>query len=494
LSSKKIAPSPVGRPLLRPYEVEVEKLRLAPEREESDGSSPAAWNPSGPKHALEETLPVEPAIAKAMSQRAQGVYATRDPRPKELRFALTPDVPTPLRNLPRASVMALGWPAPPTMEGALAMLASTGFQEIESTGDVRVLAKQGAHLTLVPFALNEHMHDAASHLRGYAIHSSEGVRAQLGDVAIDMAQWALLEEGYYSQTSIYENLFLPRPTMQRRSMSPLGSSEVHGPHDAIKQLLRGALVGPALRQAIGNRRELAELSGRAQTLLAQLKGTGGAPRQFAVMVEGTDGASKSGNGQSIVRALERAGYVPRVQNFRRPTAQEAALGIEGRYHQFVAQAGEGQTVSLLDRGIPGDYVHAGASLQEVVAAARLLDTAWQEQGVSVMKLLFCPGTEAPIETFGKRVARAQIANDLLSSARQDLGERERRKLTEAANFGPGLNDFRSIERAEVVNQRYREFAEASSDIVPWHIIDTSSRHAGRVEAMRRFVGHLEGLL
>lgn len=432
--------------------------------------------------------------ARLLAARAPDVYGATSEDPASV-VSLPGTLPRTYRDAAFASLDAIAKPAPETIADAATHLTKEGFVENASpSDDVRIFEKDGRILVLVPLKLNQHMKDTATHLDGYVAWGTEGAHAQLGSVTLSNEQWQLLERGFQSQAELYENGILPRSLIRARSVIPLTGSAAHAPHDGVKRYLRGAHVGPELSQKVAEKRKLFQLASRAKELLVRLAALDRLPRQFVIMVEGTDGASKTGNGLALMRILEKMGYEGRTQNFRRPTEGERAHGVEWRYERFSAAAQGALDVALLDRGIPGDFVHnPTADLDHVIAASERLDQTWQSRGSSVLKLLFRPGAEAPIETFGKRLARGLIAHDLLQR-RSDLSDGEREHLREAAEFGPGLNDFRSIENAERIDARYQAFADATGTVFPWHIINTASRHAGRVQTLEIFISHLEALL
>jgi hypothetical protein len=369
------------------------------------------------------------------------------------------------------------WPASPAE--AKASLAANGFTVKATDGLSTLFTKGESHVTLTEMKV--------SGLEGYTVGAHDTQHVQLGQFTFEPSEWQLLQSAY-TQTIKSYNAIVDRPAVFERSPLPRDGSALHGPQDGLKHFL---LLGAPLEELEvlrADQQELVELTGSIRTLIAEARAAGTLPKKVMLMVEGRDGASKTGNGLAIARVFESEGYTVRVKAFRAPTAEERAQGLMGRHrdHAQLDAPSEAYEFILSDRTFAGDYTHnPDAVLQDVVDAVHAFEHEARAKGVMVSKMLFDPGDEAPIVTFGKRLARAAIAEDLLER-RANLSDEEKASLRKAATLKPGLGDFQSISRAERDTLRNNEFADANELVFPWSRIRTSDRHVGRKNSRTAF--------
>jgi polyphosphate kinase 2 (PPK2 family) len=366
------------------------------------------------------------------------------------------------------------WPSSP--QDAAQLLQRLGFEEGRRENRTSEFARGAEQLTLTTMAV--------AGLEAYVVQRGDTQHVQLGELAFSQHQWAQVQQGYTREIEKY-NALVNRPVLTNRSPLPRDESQLHGPHDGLKHLLNLA-SGAEVHERRVQRQELAELQKAIKATIAQAQLAGRVPEKMVVVVEGLDGASKTGNGLSLSRILEDMGFLPHTKAFRAPSAEERTQGVMGRYQSFVnAKEAKVPTVWFLDRGFPGDFVHnPTANLTDVVDATHAFETELKNTGVLLVKMLFSPGEDAPLATFGKRMARSEVAADLLK--REGLSDTERESLNAAASLQPGLGDFKSVSISKEVEARYRQFAAANQGVFPWAIIDTADRHQGRVAALNSF--------
>ena len=434
----------------------------------------------GPKFSTQ--LQVAPADAKLLAARQTANDTT------VLASRLESIAPGGIAATPRAR-FHFKWPDSPA--AAVEALKNDGYVVVESAGDTITFRKtQTPHAPLLSLTTMN-----IANTDGYVVSVGSACRhAQLGELSFAPSHWRAFSDGYTKAIEGYNRL-LERPERLNRSPSPRDDSELHGPQDGLKHLLR---LGRPLKNLTARREKLQQLSALrslADGELARAKSEGRAPKHIAILVEGLDGASKTGNGLSLSRIAEEAGYAPKMKAFRGPSEEElaavATLGPMARYKMFVdPKSATVPTVWLLDRAHPGDFVHnPKSSLSEIAAAADVWEKELAADGVMVLKFIFEPSAKASMKTFGKRLARAKIAADMLKR-RTDLTPDDHGALAGAAALVPGFNDFRSVANAKDSARRYHKFASANDAEGKWAQIKTANRHRGRVETLKVFAKRL----
>ncbi len=376
----------------------------------------------------------------------------------------------------KGGLPSITWPE--TLSAALEALEAKGYQRAGERSGSTVLRKGKSELTLTPMEL--------ASTAGYVAESDGRQHAQLGALAFADKQWKAFVDGYERPLRTY-NKIIDRPVLFNRSPSPRDGSPLHGPQDGLKHYIR---LGKSLKTLTKKRVKAQELYAARDAIISMLekaKVNGKLPKHIMLVVEGLDGASKTGNGLTLSRLLEEAGYDVKFKAFRTPTAAERELGPLGRYEEFAdPSAVNGSTVWFLDRGYPGDYVfNPNAKLKELAKQADKFEKRLEQQGVLVVKMIFRPSTSASMATFGKRLARAKIAEDLLAR-RLDLSPEDVASLKAAATLKPGFNDFKSVTVAKEVQKRYDAFAKANSARFKWFMIETADRHEGRLASFDAF--------
>ena len=388
------------------------------------------------------------------------------------------------RNLPKLDE----WPTSPALLAA--ELQDQGYTAEASMHEGSTVFRKGkSEVTMTPLTL--------AGREGYVARTPKDQHVQLDSLNFTNRQWAAFTDGYESTLRTYNGI-LTRPILLNRSPSPRDGSQHHGPQDGIKHFIR---LGKSLDVLTDKREKAIDLMNAREavnTALAKAAKKGRSPKHVMIVVEGLDGASKTGNGLTLTRLLEEQGYTVKVRAFRGPSAEERVMaetnGPLARYEDFVdVKNADKPTVWLLDRGYPGDFVHnPTADLKALAKDADKFEKKLRKNGVLVVKMVFHPSATASMATFGKRLARAQVAEDLLLRRRDELSAEDVAWLRQAAKLTPGFGDFQSVTIANQVQGRYEAFAKKNDAEFPWAIIDTSNRHDGRMKSLEHFADAVAG--
>lgn len=245
-----------------------------------------------------------------------------------------------------------------------------------------------------------------------------------------------------------------------------------------------------------------------------------APRRVILYLEGLDCAGKSSTGMLICQALEECGYsVALAQHNRPPTPEQRAKPwmdrIRFEYPDDMYEEGQCPDYASLvwDRGPAGDFVYG--TLDQLPPQEKLkkynefrrYDYNCRQEGVLFFKCFFVSARDTIAATLGKRLAHKQIARDLrvwldansVSHTREGLEEIE-------LHIDP--TDFIAFNKYEENLSKFAEFSRNTDTIGrvvgddsskipsdaydnPWLVINTTNRHAARLNMMKAFRRQLE---
>jgi len=426
---------------------------------------------------------VNDSKAVAQQQAQNNLFGVEPLAPVKLQLPPQLDTTPPgsLHPSTKAYLPEVDWPQTPVE--AIETLKREGYQVTGKEKDSTLLAKDGHQIAITPMEL--------AGTPGYVADADGARHIRLGKLEFTPKQWKAFSGGYEGPLKAY-NRILERPFLLGKSPAARDGSELHGPQDGLKHYVS---LGRSIEKlGIKRQKRLEILSAEEQVgdALAKAAKEGRLPEHVVIVVEGLDGASKTGNGLTVSRLLADAGYDVKFKAFRRPSDEEAALGPLGRYEAFAnPDLVTRPTAWMLDRGYPGDFVHnPKGDLKNIAKAANRFEKRLKDQDVLVVKYIFQPTEAASMRTFGKRYARAKIAEDLLQR-RNDLSPDEVLSLQDAASLKPGINDFSSVPIAKAVQRRYEVFAQENDKHHDWQMIETGNRHKGRVEALEVFANEVK---
>ncbi|MBI2375295.1 MAG: hypothetical protein HYV07_14970 [Deltaproteobacteria bacterium] len=261
--------------------------------------------------------------------------------------------------------------------------------------------------------------------------------------------------------------------------------------DALKEMLDAGAAKEEREKELEQDAEINERLGALAKDLTELAGTKGAPKGVIVYVDGPDGAGKSSTGAIVMRALASAGFEIRAEAFKAPTAEERAQHWLARFERGVPS--EGGAV-YWDRGPAGDAAYGKPDTRrqrEMAKDLGQLEAKLSRDGILLFKLELYADADKQAETFGKRLARREIASRISQhlSAQGKLDETRANGL-ELIRGKIDSDDVRALASFDEVQERFERFAALSGSAKgaeKWHLVDATKRHGARlevIEAMR----------
>lgn len=269
----------------------------------------------------------------------------------------------------------------------------------------------------------------------------------------------------------------------------LGKNPLPTSFDGVKALIdsgRGAKVKE--KEAIQDAQIAAALA-QLQAQIEDLKAKGIAPQKVVVYVDGPDGAGKSSTGAIVLQALAAAGYTTSAVPFKAPTAAERSQHWLQRFKDNGIPQGEFQAV-LWDRGPAGDTVYGPRTPAEVTKMAdefKQMEQDLAKEGVLMLKLHIFADPEKQAETFGKRLGRQAVADEIegrlvKAGKLTDVG----RNQLDVVRHKIDGDDFRALVRFDEYQAKFKRFSKASG----MRMIDATKRHDARLEIISAFSSDL----
>ncbi|MBI4818970.1 MAG: hypothetical protein HY791_22050 [Deltaproteobacteria bacterium] len=339
----------------------------------------------------------------------------------------------------------------------------------------------------------------------------EKTRFLRGSLELDVRSYALADfaafsldldgpRGFEAKAGLLEGVVIPKPQLDGirakydetleefgRALEAAGSKSLPTTLDNLKDFLELGLSKDDRAKERAQDAEIEAALGKIATELKLLEGTKAAPRGVIVYVDGPDGAGKSSTGAIVMKALASADFEIRAEAFKAPTAEERGQHWLKRFERGVPDAGQ---AVYWDRGPAGDAAYGQPDSARQKRMARDLakfEKDLQKQGVLFFKLeLFADG-DKQAETFGKRIARREIASRITQNlaARGTLDEVKANGL-EGIRGKIDADDVSALAKFDEVQARFENFAKISGESVgagPWHLVDASKRHAARLEVI-----------
>jgi hypothetical protein len=269
----------------------------------------------------------------------------------------------------------------------------------------------------------------------------------------------------------------------------LGKDPLPTSFDGVKALIdsgRGAKVKQ--KEAVQDAQIAAALA-ELQAKIEDMKAKGIAPKKVVVYVDGPDGAGKSSTGAIVLQALAAAGYTTSAVPFKAPTAEERSQHWLKRFKDNGVPQGEFQAV-LWDRGPAGDTVYGPRTPAEVAKMAdefKNMEQDLAKDGVLMLKLHIFADPEKQAETFGKRLGRQAVADEIegrLIKAGK-LTEVGKNQLDVVRHKIDG-DDFRALVRFAEYQAKFKRFSKAAG----MRMIDATKRHDARLEIISAFSSDL----
>jgi polyphosphate kinase 2 (PPK2 family) len=255
--------------------------------------------------------------------------------------------------------------------------------------------------------------------------------------------------------------------------------------EALKRFIEGGQSAKDQAKEAAQDAEVAAALAGLQAQIEALQAQGRAPRAVVVYVDGPDGAGKSSTGAIVMRALEAAGYAPGSVSFKAPTAEERGQHWLQRFRDRGVPSGQMQAM-FWDRGPAGDTVYAKRSYAEVSKMAgevKKLEKELAEDGVLLFKLHLWAAPEKQAETFGKRYARREDAQQIAATLEKTgkLTPEIQASLDAIAGKIDG-DDLRALVTFDDVQSKFTRF----SKLIGAKILDATKRHPARLSVIESF--------
>lgn len=381
-------------------------------------------------------------------------------------------------SAPKWSALTAALDAHPdsTPGGLDATIRKLGYGPGKPKGDAVRYKCGNDKLTMRPFAIATELAIEVVHERGGK--KTEGV--YFGNVVIPKALWKNLQDRFELEIQRFVNAskaegtdVLPDDMDELKAFIAAGQTE----EKKAKETEQNAQIAA----------QLDKLTTQVETLAAQ----GKAPKGIAVYVAGPDGAGKSSTGAIVMDALEAAGYAPRGETFKAPTAAERKQHWLKRFMRGVPNKGE---VVFWDRGPAGDSVYGGANDTKTKTMAKEFvgfEKNLADSGVLLVKIELYADRDKQADTFGKRLARKHIAQRLEARLVQ-RGELTPEKKADLATIAGKIDaaDFIAFAKYEAVQDKFMRFVSQTDKNAPWIAVDATKRHAARLDIIDRFSNQL----
>ncbi len=426
------------------------------------------------------------AIGKAIGDGAiGGAKASRASALSHLAVRATPQKPRDAAATWATLIAAIDR-APGTTEvggpGIAGVLDAMGFEALgEKKGRTR-FARGAERVELRPFTLG----DATAIELAYEAPGKKGKKGKkeptcfggvhLNGVTLPPALFRRLRDRFELELARFvkavergEAKTLPRDFEGLKATFAAGRSKSEQKADAAKAAEIGALLDG--------------ISAR----LVDLKAAGQAPRGIVIYAAGPDGAGKSSTGAIVMDALEKAGYAGRREVFKAPSAEERKQHWLARFERGVPKTGE---AVFWDRGPAGDAVYGPVDdARRAVMAKEFegFETELRSDGILLVKIELSAELDKQADTFGKRLARRYVADQIKSKLEADgtLSAEAAAGLDDAGGR-IDMADFAALARYEGVQDRFMKFVDATGDASEWVVVDATKRHGARKEILDRF--------
>lgn len=301
---------------------------------------------------------------------------------------------------------------------------------------------------------------------GATIAEKSGDTVRINGASIPAADWARIEEARDKTLALYRNA-LSKPYLQTK------------PIDGLDAMRRFIMLGRPAIERLGLFADRAALHKVRGPLVEQLKALKTSGKKVLIYVEGHDAAGKGSSSHALLVALKEAGFETRTQSFKGPTAEERK---QHWLERFKKSAADNPGVLVWDRGPAGNWAY-GNPPPEALAELHAFEDELKKDTV-VLKLNLRAEPERQAETFGKRWARALIAEELLESKNLSAAERDGLRAIVDTTLSP--NDLPAYANFASIDAKFAAFTNDNSASIPWHTVDTTSRTVAKEKALALF--------
>ncbi len=307
--------------------------------------------------------------------------------------------------------------------------------------------------------------------------SAEGAPVvRINGAEIPAADWAAIEAARDRTLARYESA-LAQGSLQNKKISNLA------------ELRTFLLLGRSSSERMGILADRMALKATREPLVEKLTELRARGKKVLLYLEGHDAAGKSSSGQALLLALRQAGYEVDTRSFKAPTAEERK---QHWLERFKKSLDENPGVMVWDRGPAGNWAYGTATDKEL-AELEAFERELQDQGdLVVLKLNLRAEPERQAATFGKRWARALIAEELLESSALDAETRAGLRQITETTLSP--NDLPAYASFAGIDARFNAFVDANTNGIPWVRIDTTSRAVARERALAAFAQVIDAAL
>lgn len=361
-------------------------------------------------------------------------------------------------------------------------------------------------------------------------------------------EWAALKLRFDRELVDYSNacLIMKTQRMPTSKRNPQQAKAAQPPKDlaSLKAFIRSGRQNRKQRRDDSRFKDIEAQVQKMAKIVAKYQKQKKAPAQVILYLEGLDCAGKSSTGMLICKALEKCGYSVNVaQHNRPPTPEQKAKPWMDRIRfeypvDMYSDVDDTPAYSSLvwDRGPAGDFVYgsfSGLPLDEKLKRYeefRTFDLNCRKEGVMFCKVFFVSDRDSIASTLGKRLAQKKIARDLHTWLDANSSEQFREGLAEIElHIDP--TDFIAFNKYEENLAKFAEVARNTDyvghvgeqqdssigygnpvrifmmyqcnvcfcsgfDLTPvfscqWIVVNTSDRHAARLNIMKAFQRQLQ---
>jgi polyphosphate kinase 2 (PPK2 family) len=333
-------------------------------------------------------------------------------------------------------------------------------------------------------------------------------------------EWAALKTRYDRELENYSNACRIMGTDLRHERYTQDTKSAAPPLDlvSLKAFLRTGRPPYKQRRDDKKWKGLQKQVKNMSNLVAKYQLKEKAPKRVILYLEGLDCAGKSSTGMLICHSLQQCGYsVDIAQHNRPPTPEQSQKPWMDRgrfeYPDDICEQGSKvpEYASLVwDRGPVGDFVYG--KLNELPQDEKLnryqqfreYDYNCSKEGVLFCKIFYCADKDSIAKTLGKRLAHKKIARDLhawldanntVEESREGLREIEMHidptDFVAFNNYEENLTKFAEVVRNTDSRGPVSSGPNATSCRNPWLVVNTSDRHAARINILKGFQRQLK---
>ncbi|MFO0722151.1 MAG: hypothetical protein U1E65_00120 [Myxococcota bacterium] len=366
---------------------------------------------------------------------------------------------------------------PSSIETAIGQLSALGFQIATASHDEAQLKKGSFRLSLDAKKIGAH-----SALKLELEDKEKKKPAKVGVAIEGTVLPAALYQTMKDRVKATEAQF--EAAVEKRGKGPLPTN-----FDDVKALIQSGASEKSRAKEAAQDAEIQAALAQLQAQLQDLKAKGIAPKKVVIYVDGPDGAGKTSTGAIVMQALAAAGYTISAVAFKGPSAEERGQFWLQRFRDKGLPAGDFEAV-LWDRGPAGDSVYAPKTAEDVkkmAAEFKEMEKAMAAEGVLMLKLHIFADPEKQAETFGKRLGRQAVADEIERRLEKsgELTEVGKNQLDVVRHKIDG-DDFRALVKFDEYQAKFKRFSQAAG----MRMLDATDRHPARLQVIDAFSADL----